>query len=84
MPEGPSVTVTLRVASIVYYSGTGVLGNCVSLGTIVSGLADFSNLGSTFTRWTIRSARCIMMPTVGFLNALPSYRTALAIGYFND
>jgi hypothetical protein len=25
-----------------------------------------------------------MMPTVGFLNALPSYRTALAIGYFND
>jgi hypothetical protein len=41
MPEGPSVTVTLRVASIVYYSGTGVLNNCVSLGTIVSGLADF-------------------------------------------
>jgi hypothetical protein len=50
----------------------------------MAALTDFSNLSGTFTRWTIRSARCIMMPAAGFENALPSYRTPLAIGYFND
>jgi hypothetical protein len=83
-PDGPSVTVILRVSGLVNMGGAGTTANCVSLGTLVTGLTDFTNLAGTFTRWTIRSARSIMIPTIGFANALPSWRGALALGYFND
>jgi hypothetical protein len=41
-------------------------------------------LATVFGRFAIKRARLTMLPTSGFVEALPSYRSPMAIGYFND
>jgi hypothetical protein len=83
-PTGPSVSVKLRSAGVLTSSVGGVVTNCVSLGTIAVGLADFASLAAVFTRFTITRARLTIMPAAGFINGVTSIRYPISIGYFND
>jgi len=65
-------------------SAGGVVATNVAIGSVISGLTDFTNLATIFARWTIVRAKLICLPNAGYAVALPSYRGPLAIGYFND
>jgi hypothetical protein len=65
-------------------SAGAFVNNCISVGGVTVGVTDFTNMAAVFQRFTIRKATLFTLPWNGFSVALPSFRGALAVGYFND
>jgi len=74
----------LRYVTVASASGAGAVTNCVSVGSAIAGLTDFTNAAALFGRFCIIHAKATILPCAGYTIALPSYREALALGYFND
>jgi len=82
-PTGPSISVKMVQAGSVDTNGSGIVANCINIGSVIAGTSEFTSLAAVFARFTITRARVVILPAYGSTVA-NSFRNPLALGYFND